>query len=89
MVPCLCYAVPCASIVTLLYWNLDFTGHTDVIDFNEHAVNVSFMLVDLTVTRWPFFLRHMYMGWIYIWVYITFHSLYVTMGGTDAVSSFG
>jgi len=69
-----------------LHWTLDFTGSTNLIDVHEHAVNALIMLIDLTLTRWPFYLKHFYMCFIYTAIYCTFNAFYVCLGGTDAVS---
>ena len=69
-----------------LHWLLDFEGQTNLIDVHEHAVNAFIMLLDLSLTRWPFFLRHIYMPFSYIVTYCVFNALYVGLGGTDAVS---
>lgn len=79
--------VPASVMVMCLYWLLVYDGTTNAADVHAHAVNAIIMLTDLTLSRWPLYLRHMYMPLAYITVYSLFNALYVNLGGTDSVST--
>ena len=63
-------SVPAAVLVTLLYWLLVFGGTTDAADVHAHAINSVVILCDLAVSRVPLYLKHFYMPFSYILVYV-------------------
>jgi hypothetical protein len=52
-------AAPAALLVTLLYWLLVFDGTTNFSDTQVHATNFLIVFIDLTLSRLPFFYKHM------------------------------
>jgi len=72
----------------MLYWTFDFNGKTDMVDFHEHAINSLITLIDLMLSRWPLFLRHLYFPWAYNLTYLCFMASYIFLNGRDQVRSF-
>jgi len=77
--------VPSSVMVMCLYWLLVFDGTTTAVDLHVHAINAFLMIIDLSTSRWPFYLPHFYMAILYITTYALFNSLYVNLGGTNTV----
>lgn len=78
-------AAVAALTVSLLFWAVLFPaiGRTSLVDVHCHAVNSLIVLVDLTVTHVPYYLKHGWMPFAYLLTYLLFSIIYWLDGGTD------
>jgi hypothetical protein len=74
-----------ALTVSLLFWAVLFPaiGRTSLVDVHCHAVNSMIVLIDLTLTHVPYFLKHGWMPFAYLLAYLLFSLVYWAVGGTD------
>ena len=74
-----------ALCVSILFWTMLFPaiGQTSMVDVHCHAVNSALVLVDLTVTHVPYYLKHGWMPFAYLLAYLVFSIVYWMSGGTD------
>lgn len=76
---------PAAGIVTLVYWTILYPtiGHTSLVDVHCHAVNTLLLLVDMTISRLPYYLQHFHHSLGYLVTYLLFSVIYYAIGATD------
>jgi hypothetical protein len=79
--------IPSAFLVTLLYWTLVFNGQTDVVDIQVHGVNSALIILEMMVARYPVFLKHVYMPFLYVAGYAIFNVVYCLLGGRNTKGS--
>lgn len=74
-----------ALVVSILFWAVLFPaiGRTSLTDVHCHAVNSIIVLVDLTFTHVPYYLKHGWMPFTYLVSYLLFSIVYWIFGGTD------
>ena len=76
---------PAAGIVTLVYWFILFPtiGHTSFVDVHCHLVNTMIVVLDIAISRLPYYLYHFHHSIAYLLIYLTFSLIYWGVGATD------
>jgi len=73
------------TLVFVMYWLLVYTpgpGKPAAISVVMHGGNFAIALVDLLLTRQPFYFEHIYIPFVFALVYVFFTALYYLAGGT-------
>jgi len=76
---------PAAGIVTLVYWFILFPtlGTTSVLDVHCHLVNSLIVIVDVGLSRLPYYFSHFFHSIAYLLIYLIFSLIYWGIGATD------
>jgi len=69
--------------VVVDYWALVYDGHLSSIDVHQHGVTLILLILDLSISYTPSYIKHVYQPWIFATIYVIFNYIYVELGGVN------
>ncbi|XP_071098915.1 protein rolling stone-like [Haliotis cracherodii] len=73
-----------APIVSVLFWTVEYQGGgVDFKSVNTHAINLTLVVVDLFISRYPIRIHHFYVSMCLFTTYSAFTAIYWVTGGTN------
>ncbi|XP_046559015.1 protein rolling stone-like [Haliotis rubra] len=73
-----------APVVCVLFWTVVYQGAgVDFTTVNTHAINLSLVVLDLYISRYPIRVHHFYVGMCFFTTYSVFTAIYWATGGTN------